>query len=132
MSALVLMRMVLRHVRMDITGMLRMRVLLMGTMARRGLAAESLLEPARGSGADIMGAAMGIMDAVMDMVTVAPMTIVAVMGTDAVMPAMAMDTLHTDAAAMAVDITAATVAASTEAVVSMAVVTVAADGSFMD
>jgi len=101
----------------------------MGTTARRGLAAESLLERARGSGADIMGGAMDTATAVMDMVTVAPMAIVAVMGMDAVMPVMAMDTLHMDAA----DITAATVAASTEVVVSMvAGVTVAADGSFKD
>ena len=42
------MRMALRCALMDITAMLRMRVLLMGTMARSGLAAESLSEPARG------------------------------------------------------------------------------------
>lgn len=42
------MRTVLRPVRMDITDMLLMRALHMGIMARRGLTAEALLEPARG------------------------------------------------------------------------------------
>ena len=47
-SALTDMVMVLPPVLMDITGTLRMLVLLMGTMGRRGLAVESLLAPARG------------------------------------------------------------------------------------
>lgn len=113
---------VLRFVLTDITAMLRTPVPRTGTMARRGLAVESLLEPARGIGMPIMAAA------ITDTVATAMVAVMA-MDMDAAMDIaggmdMAMAT-DTDMAGTA-DITVAT------AVDSMAAVMVADTGNSAD
>ena len=100
----------LRRVRMDTTGTIRTPALLMGTMARRGLAAESLLALDRGSVAATMGAVM-----VMD--TAVFMAMAVDMGTGIVA---AMDMVAVWSAVAGIAVATMEVAATVEAAVSMA------------
>ena len=111
------MRMALRRVLTDITDMLRMRVLLMGTMARHGLAVGCLLAPAHGS-----GTVMATMAAAMDMVIAASTGMVEAMGMD-----MGMDMVTVMVTDMATHTGTAAIVAVTDtdtAAASMAVVMV--------
>lgn len=129
------MRMDLQRVRTDITDMLLMHVLLMGTMVRRGLAVGSLLEPVPGSGVVTDTVATVTVTAV-PMATGVGMDMVAAMPVMAVViPATVVAIRPMDVVAMAAVITVATVvvgAVTAAADSTAAVVTVAADGSFVD
>lgn len=109
------MLMVPRLARMDITDIPRTPALLMDTMVPRGLAAESLLEPARGTVMPIM--AVAIMDTVDTGTVIAAVITAAVMGTVTDM-------------AMAAAVTAAASTADMAAV-SMAVVVSTAEAAVM-
>lgn len=107
----------------DITDMHRTPVRRMGTMARRGLAAVSLLGPAHGIGMPIMAVATMV---------IADTAIAAVMDTDAatvmaMAVAMDMGMAATDITVATAAGTADTVAASMGAADSMAVAVMAAD-----
>ena len=114
---MVVMLMVLRSVPMDITDILRTPVLLTDTMARRGLAADSLLVPVPGIAVITDVATMDTADTVESMAIAAAMDMAAVMRM--VVAAMAEDTavaMLADVPATAAVFTAA-VAASTVAAV---------------